>query len=158
MKQRQREKNLYQIIRITDEEAHLLQDLLYWRREGQKPIMKAEPAVKIPALSWPGFYVYGAWSKEGLWGYVTAACIPKPDPRGACLYIDELWVAKPHRRQGIARNLLIRVQELGRDLGVWRLRLLVGKENMEARSLYRDLGFLEAGDCVFCEMMMDGNR
>ncbi len=70
-------------------------------------------------------------------GYATACLIPKPDARQGTIYVDELWVAPPHRRRGIARTLLKAMEEVGRDLDLWRMRLYVAEDNQAARALYR---------------------
>ncbi len=87
--------------------------LLEWRRTG---------AAEAPALTWSqlsprygaglaalaggGLQVLLARIGSAPVGYLTAAVIPKLDQRLGVLYVDELWVAPPHRSAGIARAML----------------------------------------------------
>ena len=83
-------------------------------------------------------------------GYLSAARIPKPDGR-VVLYIDELWVAPPFRRQGIAKALMSSCLESAKGEPVWRIRLDVNVENPAARALYISFGFTETA-AMFCEL------
>ena len=61
------------------------------------------------------------------------------------IHIQNLAVHPEHRRQGLGRRLLIRALEEGRARGAATALLEVRRSNEPAQSLYRELGFLEAG-------------
>jgi GNAT superfamily N-acetyltransferase len=96
------------------------------------------------------FWVLAAESRGRFVGYVTAARLPKADRRLSFLYVDELFVLKPFRRQGVATALLRAVLELARTISAQGVRLLVGPDNEAARALYHGLGFNES-PCIFCQ-------
>lgn len=83
-------------------------------------------------------------------GYALACRIPKLDHRLGFLFVDELYVLRSRRRQGVATALVRHVQALAQELGLAGVRLLVRPENAPARRLYRGLGFVEHSTC-FCE-------
>jgi ribosomal protein S18 acetylase RimI-like enzyme len=56
-------------------------------------------------------------------------------------HIGEVGVVPDARRRGVARALMLRVEERARELGKTRLSLLVTTENAPAIALYRDLGY-----------------
>ncbi len=118
--------------------------LLEWRRTG---------AAEAPALTWSqlsprygaglaalaggGLQVLLARFGDAPVGYLTAAVIPKLDQRRGVLYVDELWVAPPHRNTGIARAMLSAAAAHGRQLGLWRLRLYGPSGEQAGAALYR---------------------
>lgn len=61
------------------------------------------------------------------------------------LHINNLAVAPPHRRRGVATALLARVLEDGARLGARRATLEVRRSNESAQSLYEKFGFKVAG-------------
>jgi len=61
------------------------------------------------------------------------------------LHINNLAVAEPHRRRGIARTLLTYVMNEGARMGARRATLEVRRSNDPARQLYAQLGFSTAG-------------
>jgi len=83
-------------------------------------------------------------------GYATLVRMPKADARVAALYLDELHVLKTHRRRGVASALLDEVTVIAKEVGAWRIRLLVSPHNQAARNLYRSLGFSEVEE-ILCE-------
>jgi GNAT superfamily N-acetyltransferase len=60
---------------------------------------------------------------------------------GRYALLDELFIAEPHRGQGLGRQVLARLEEVCRDFGVMALRLEVERANRGARSLYERVGF-----------------
>lgn len=61
------------------------------------------------------------------------------------LHINNLAVAEPFRRRGIARTLLTHVMSEGARMGARRATLEVRRSNDAARQLYAQLGFFAAG-------------
>lgn len=97
-------------------------------------------------------------------GYALTCRVPKLDRRVGFLFVDELYVLQPYRRQGVATALMQRIQRLAQELGLAGVRLLVRPENATARRLYQQLGFVE-DETRFCEWRVpvkgkpsDGNR
>ncbi len=134
------------IIRAGESDAPRLARLLAWRREGVEPgdlfIDDSVIGSAASSLARPGFFILAAEGpSETLRGYLTASFIPKPDHRQGTLFVDELWVAPPYRRLGIARALLAETVNLGREIGAWQLRLVVDEENAPGRRLYARMGW-----------------
>ncbi len=55
--------------------------------------------------------------------------------------LSELFVRADHRRQGIARALVLRLEQQARDAGATGWSVLTGEENEAARAFYAALGF-----------------
>jgi GNAT superfamily N-acetyltransferase len=56
-------------------------------------------------------------------------------------YLAELYVAPPHRGQGIGRALMERAMDAARVEGADRMELGTGEADVAARALYESLGF-----------------
>lgn len=151
-----------EIVRIGKAEYAEFASLLEWRRtgsEGADTSRYLTPELQsffeeFAVLESPGFYIYAARVSGKLAGYINAVLMPKPDPRRGVLYVDELWTAPPFRGRGIAGSLLERVENLARQLKLWRVRLYVNTDNDSARACYHKAGFTEKEDCLFCEIDM----
>jgi ribosomal-protein-alanine N-acetyltransferase len=61
------------------------------------------------------------------------------------VHIQNLAVHPAHRREGLGRRLLERALAEGRERGAKAALLEVRRSNAPAQSLYRSLGFVEAG-------------
>lgn len=83
-------------------------------------------------------------------GYAAVCRIPKIDERAGFLFVDELHVLRTFRGRGVARALLMRIDELTRHLGLQGVRLLVRPNNEQARRVYRQAGF-EENETIFCQ-------
>jgi len=55
--------------------------------------------------------------------------------------VRRLWVHPDQRGQGIARELMLALEDTGRDLGLTRLRLVTGGRQPEAVALYESSGW-----------------
>ncbi|MET3927035.1 GNAT family N-acetyltransferase [Devosia sp. 2618] len=71
-----------------------------------------------------------------------------PIAGGAFMRYDEttaemkrIWTDKDHRRQGLARLILVELEERARQLGYGRLYLTTGFKQPEARHLYLTTGY-----------------
>jgi ribosomal protein S18 acetylase RimI-like enzyme len=62
--------------------------------------------------------------------------------------IDELYVAKDHRRQGIGRTMMGRALEICARSLFRNVMLSVPPENEAAQVLYRGLGFRKVGEVM----------
>lgn len=150
-----------EIVRITEQNYLEFCKLIEWRRTGREE----EPDLsryqgererqffsKHDVLSSESFYVFAARCDGKFVGYLTAALIPKADPRLGTLYIDELWVASDYRHRGIAGLLVREALLVAKRLRLWRVRLTVSTDNDVARAFYRKWGFRESATCMFCEL------
>ena len=59
--------------------------------------------------------------------------------------LDELFIHETYRGRGAGGQVLRRIEEMGRALGLHAIRLEVGRTNLRAQDLYRRAGF-EAHD------------
>ena len=56
-------------------------------------------------------------------------------------HIEDLIVAPQFRRRGVARRLLMQIEEAAAQAGLGRVELLVLNDNLPARHLYEQFGF-----------------
>lgn len=63
--------------------------------------------------------------------------------------LNDLYVAPTHRRQGLARQLMRRAQQLMQDSGAAYLALETGVENKQAQALYEAEGYVRCTDSHF---------
>jgi aminoglycoside 6'-N-acetyltransferase I len=91
-------------------------------------------------LAAPGHHFIAALADGVLIGQLVAMEHRHPDLRPAELYIDELAVAPPFQRQGIARRLLDAAFELARELGCPEIWVGTEPDNAAARALYERRG------------------
>jgi len=87
-------------------------------------------------------------------GLAVLSRVPKLDDRFGFLYLDELHVLEPWRRQGIGRKLLERSTKLSRELRLAGVRLLTRIENAAARALYESIGF-HGGQSMIYQCLLD---
>ncbi len=57
--------------------------------------------------------------------------------------LNDLYVAVPYRRLGLARALLLAAQAFASDAGAVRMALSTGVENQSAQALYESLGWTQ---------------
>jgi ribosomal protein S18 acetylase RimI-like enzyme len=60
--------------------------------------------------------------------------------------IKRMWVAPAGRSRGLARALLLALEDAARGLGFERVRLDTGPEQPHAKALYLSAGYTEIGD------------
>jgi GNAT superfamily N-acetyltransferase len=76
-------------------------------------------------------------------GYVVLTVSFSFEYRGCDAYIDELYIAKEHRKQGIGRRAMEFVEEAARERGVNAMHLEVSRGNDAALELYRRGGYVD---------------
>jgi len=74
-------------------------------------------------------------------GYVVLTVSFSFEYRGYDAFIDELYIAKEYRRQGIGRRAMEFVEDAARELGVNAIHLEVTDGNDPAIGLYRRVGY-----------------
>jgi len=79
-----------------------------------------------------------AWS-DG----VPVGCVGLKGDGGDMAEVKRLWVAASARGQGLARALMVAIEDAARDLGVRVLRLDTNSALPEALALYRNTGWVE---------------
>lgn len=68
-----------------------------------------------------------------------------PDPAGDQAHVTNIVVAPAHRRQGVARRLMLHLAERARTVGCVAWTLEVRASSTGAQELYRRFGFAPAG-------------
>jgi ribosomal protein S18 acetylase RimI-like enzyme len=76
-------------------------------------------------------------------GFASLRLVPYLSEDAPRAELTELYVEPAHRRQGVGRALLRRVEALAREGGATELVLLTGRENKSAQAFYRAIGFRE---------------
>ncbi len=148
------------IIRVGEKDYLSFCRLLGWRRTGQEQgdlsyyeDKKSKDFLKkYSILNSSTIFVFAAKLQDKYVGYLSVILMPKLDPRIGILYIDELWVPEPYRRNGIATLLMKEVFKIAKRLDLWRVRLHVATSNDVARNYYKKVGFLEKSDAKWCEV------
>jgi ribosomal protein S18 acetylase RimI-like enzyme len=90
----------------------------------------------------------GVWLMEsggGVLGYAVLTLGYSLEFGGRFWVLDELFIRDEHRGQGVGGQVLRRIEEMARALGLHAVRLEVSRSNGRARELYRRAGF-EAHD------------
>lgn len=95
----------------------------------------------------------GAWQAEQSFavtapdGQLIGAVLTTEIARGIA-HVAQIAVDPAHRRQGLARQLMLTAASAASARGAKRLTLMVGEGNSRARALYETLGFAERGAFV----------
>jgi len=87
------------------------------------------------------------------WSRVALTAEARPRVAGYCIawilfehiHIQNVAIHPEHRRRGLGRLFLVRAIEEGRARGAIAALLEVRRSNVPAQTLYRELGFEEAG-------------
>ncbi|WP_432542664.1 GNAT family N-acetyltransferase [Kineococcus sp. SYSU DK002] len=90
----------------------------------------------------------GTRTRLGPLGALRAALLLAPLRRGdvpGVLVLDGLCVDTAHRSRGVGSALLAAAADLARDLGLHAVQLTVVDTNPRAETLYRRLGYTDAG-------------
>jgi ribosomal protein S18 acetylase RimI-like enzyme len=102
------------------------------------------------ALDNENLFIYAAQIENKFVGYISIAYIPKVGKNrhgyNGFLYIDELWTNPNYRRNGIAYALMMKADELCKEMNISGLRLYVGGSNPGALALYTKCGYRDRGN------------
>lgn len=141
--------------RVNEDNYALFDAMLRWRETGEEQCVASQCLTEDirTALHNPNLYVYAVRIQGRYVGWLSAIYMPKVSKwRGrGHVYVDEMWVAPPFRRQGLGRALLGKADELAQQLNAWGVRLYVNVENPGAKQLYESCGYQEAGQAFFME-------
>lgn len=92
-------------------------------------------------------------------GFVSAVHYVHPDKPHPELWINEVSVAKTHRRQGLGKRLLLAMFEVARELGCIAAWVLTERENTAAMNLYSAVGDAAVpSDCVMFEFRLEAAK
>ncbi|MFO7794457.1 MAG: GNAT family N-acetyltransferase [Candidatus Nanohaloarchaea archaeon] len=82
-------------------------------------------------------------SEEALTGFATISTKERSEifSRGKYAKVNEIYVKKDFRKQGIASELLDKLFERAKELGCEQIELNVNVENEAAKELYKNKGF-----------------
>jgi ribosomal protein S18 acetylase RimI-like enzyme len=89
-------------------------------------------------LDSPGHHLLLAYDGDTAVGMVTGVEMTMPD-KGTEMFVYELGVDEPHRRQGIARALVTALTDLAAARGCYGLWVLTDHDNVAARATYQGM-------------------
>lgn len=145
----------YAIERINESFYPLFEDMVFWRENGCERAPSASAVLEDvqKELCNPNLYLYAARVDNRYVGWISLLYLPKVGKwKGhGHVYVDELWVAPPFRRMGLAKALLAKADELKDALQATGIRLYVNVLNDGAHALYASCGFQEDGQAWFME-------
>ncbi len=150
-----------EIIRITSHIYPEFLDMINWRIKGKRASELRATGELLPytqeqlqyvkCLDSNYFWVFAAKINGEMVGYLNASLIPKPDSRIGTLFVDEVWTQELYRGRGVAKALIKKIIEVGREINIWEVRLTVDIDNPAARKVYTGAGFIEK-ECIFGRM------
>ena len=145
----------FRIDRINTENYNLFDDMVFWRENGfeRETMQTPVPEPIKRELANPNLYLYGAMADNRYVGWISLIYMPKISRwKGhGHIYVDELWVEPNFRRQGLAKALMKKAEELKTELEAAGIRLYVNVNNPTAKKLYESCGYLEDGQAYFME-------
>lgn len=94
-------------------------------------------------LSKPTVIALGAVADGAIVGGLVAYVLEKFERERSEIYIYDLAVAASHRRQGIARDLILELKRIGADLGAYVIYVQADLGDDPAIQLYTSLGTRE---------------
>ncbi|MDW6022070.1 GNAT family N-acetyltransferase [Mesorhizobium sp. BAC0120] len=103
-----------------------------------------DPARVAAYLAEPGHYMFVALHGGAVIGQ-TAAVVHRHPDKSTELYVDEVGVAPPYRRQGIARKMLEAMFKHAKAIGCEEAWVGTERNNLPARGLYEQRR--ASGDC-----------
>jgi ribosomal protein S18 acetylase RimI-like enzyme len=139
-----------EILELTVSEIEQLLPLIesYWRHD---TIVGYEPSrLRRQLTEFLSEAAYGcgwlATQGDMAVGYLLSSFVYSFEHGGLMAEIDELFVAAPYRRQGIAQALLGRAQAELTTRGCRSLQMQVADDNAQAQAFYSRLGFEQKTD------------
>ena len=147
----------FEIVKVTKDNYHLYDDLVYLRLNGkersekEKEVSKTKIDLRIlKELKKDEFFVYAALIEKKFVGWIHALYIPKIGKwTMGIMYIDELWVSSDFRRKGIATALIKKVIEIKDELGIDCIRIYT--DNKASKDLYEKCGLHVINESFFME-------
>jgi aminoglycoside 6'-N-acetyltransferase I len=113
------------------------------------------PSFASEFLRDPRHHLAVAIDQDIVIGFASAVHYVHPD-KSPELWINEVGVAESHQRQGVARQLLHLLFDLGRSLGCGHAWVLTNRANSRAVKLYSSLpGAMPASESLLFEFDLD---
>lgn len=94
-------------------------------------------------LTKPNVIVLVAVGEAGVIGGLVAYVLDKLEQQRSEIYIYDLAVAEPHRRQGVATALIQLLQRIGKERGAYVIYVQADLVDEPAICLYQSLGIRE---------------
>jgi aminoglycoside 3-N-acetyltransferase I len=89
------------------------------------------------------FIVLVAMEEHKVVGGLTAYILDKFEQERKEIYIYDLAILENHRRQGIARKLIVKLKQIGKELGAYVIFVQADRGDTSAINLYKSLGTCE---------------
>lgn len=139
-----------EIVKVTTSNYPEYLNMIKWRITGKRASLTytKEELQYGKCLDTDYFWVYAAKIEGEMVGYLQASLIPKPDARIGTLFVDEVWTQDSFRGRGVAKALINKILEVGKEQNLWEVRLTVDIDNPAARKVYTGAGFVEK-ECIF---------
>jgi len=131
---------------LSEQELHTLLDLMREFYEQQHMVFDGPGAVRAvkKLLKNPDLgQIYLIFHGSELAGYFALTYCFSLEFHGRFGLLDELYLREPFRRQKLGQASVAFAREICSLAGTEALRLEVGRDNVEAQSLYRANGFEE---------------
>jgi len=149
---------IHNIIRVTKDNYHIYDDVVYWRVNGKERTIKEKKSSK-KALKPPQeilndhLYVYAVEYENKFVAWLSMIFIPKVGiiNRKGFVYVEELWVEPSYRRMGFAKLLMKEADDFSDKLEATGIRLGVNIENPSAIKLYESCGYKSTGQAYTME-------
>ena len=135
----------YNTIKVTKNNYHQFEDMIFWRihnkerTEEQKLLSKEKMNSRIlNELNNSNLYIYAVVIESRMVGWISLIYLLKVGKFGrkGHIYIDELWIHPLYRRNGLAKELMKKADEIAKTLDLTGIRLYVNITNQEAKELY----------------------
>lgn len=145
------------IERITKNNYHMFDDMVFWRTNGFERTIEQKDINKdltfknaFSELDSQGFYVFAALCEGRFVGWIMLAYIPKVGKwNKGIIFVEELWTAPKFRRRGVAMKLMQKAFEVQNEIGAVKVRLYT--DNIPAQKLYEKCGLEVTNKAVFME-------
>lgn len=145
------------IERITRNNYHMFDDMVFWRMNGFERTDEQKEDNKnsnfesaFLELEHEDLYIFAAFYDGRFVGWITLIYIPKVGRwNKGVIFVEELWTAPEFRRKGIAMKLMEKAFEAQHETGAVKIRLYT--DNIPAQKLYKKCGFKLINEAVFME-------
>lgn len=147
------------IKRITKENYHMFDDMVFWRMNGverteeeKQKNKNSDFSAKFSELEHQDFNVFAALCDNRFVGWIAFIYNPKIGylEKGV-IYIDELWTSPEYRRKGVALELMGKAFEYRKETGAVEIRLYTADDNIAAQELYKKCGLKITAKAVYMQ-------
>jgi aminoglycoside 3-N-acetyltransferase I len=100
-------------------------------------------------LSRDDFWLLAARSGDDVIGGLSAHTLPMTRSESREIFIYDIAVRADHQRRGVGRQLIVRLREIARDLGITELFVPADVGDAHALAFYRAMGATETSVAFF---------